>query len=156
MKFLKITILFSLISILLTSCNVKEVEIGNIKSFNIVNINKEFITVDLAAKVKNPNNFSFTISKVNLDISFNGIDLGKIDKVEKVKIAKNSNEVQHLVFKINLKHIKEESMLFIPSLLSSRAKIKVTGYIKARKLLLSKKIKIDYSKTTKISKDLFK
>jgi len=151
-------LLFLLIALIgfgfLSSCSVQEVEVGNIKSFNIVEIGSEYITIDISVPIKNPNNFSFTIKKVNLDVHFNGYDLGKIDKVEKVTIKKQSNEVQHLVFKLKLKDIMKGSMLFIPALLTNRAKIKVTGYIKASTyLLFSKKIKVDYNKKTKISKD---
>ena len=83
MKFLRVIILFAFSLSLLSSCEVKEVEVGNIKSFNILNIDDEYVTVDLTAKVKNPNNFSFTISKVDLDVTFNGVELGKINKVQK-------------------------------------------------------------------------
>ncbi len=134
-----------------TSCEVEEVELGNIESFNILNIDKENITIDIAAKIKNPNNFSFTISKVDLDVTFNGFDLGKINKIEKVRIKKNSNEIQHLVFKLKLKDVMKGSMLFIPALLTNKAKIKINGYVKASKFPISRKIDIDYNSSTKIS-----
>ncbi len=155
MRLIKIIIALFLLSTILSSCSVKEVEVGNIKSFNILNVTKEYITVDLAAKVKNPNNFSFTVSKVNLDVNFNGTKLGKINKVEQILIPKNSNEIQHLVFKLKLDNLIKGSLLFLPSLLTNKAKVKITGYIKARKFLLSKKIKVDYNKTTKVSQKLF-
>jgi LEA14-like dessication related protein len=147
--------IFSLFVFLLTfqSCEVKEVEVGNIKSFNIVNIDKEYVTIDLTAPINNPNNFSFTISKVNLDLTFNNVNLGKIDEVERLKIPKNSNEVQHLIFKLKLEQIMKGSMLFIPALLTNKAKIKVKGYVKASKFPFGKKIDVDYDKTTKISKE---
>ena len=151
-RFLLITITLSF-TLLFTSCEVKEVEVGSIQSFNIVNIDKEFVTIDITAKVKNPNNFSFTISKVNLDVSFNNVSLGKINKVKSVKIRKNSNELQHLIFKLKLEQITKGSLLFIPALLTNKAKIKVKGYIKASKFPYSKKINIDYNNTTKISKE---
>jgi len=156
MKFFKIIILLTLLLSILTSCEIKEVEVGNIKSFNILNIDEEYVTIDLTANVKNPNNFSFTISKVDLNVNFNGVELGKINKVQKIKIQKNSNDTQHLIFKLKLEHIMKGSMLFIPSLLTNRAKIKVTGYIKASKFIFGKKIKVDYNKTTKISQNLLK
>ncbi len=156
MRHIKLVIFFILSSVILNSCNVKEVEVGSIKSFNILNIDEEYVTIDLTADVNNPNNFSFTISKVDLDVSFNGVKLGKINKVEKIKIPKNSSQEQHLIFKLKLEHIMKGSMLFIPALLTNKAKIKVTGYIKAAKFPFGKKIKVDYNKTTKISQSLLK
>ncbi len=149
--FFSITII--ILGLSLYSCQVKEVQVSDIKSFNILNIDDKYVTIDITAKVNNPNNFSFTISKVNLDVNFNNVSLGTIDKVKSVRIKKNSNELQHLVFKLELKQIMKGSMLFIPSLLTNRAKIKVKGYIKASKFLFGKKIDIDYNKTTPISKD---
>lgn len=147
-----LVILLTLLFFSLNSCQIKEVEVGDIKSFNIINIDKEYVTIDIAINVKNPNNFSFTLSKVDLDLTFNSVHLGKIDEVEKVTIPKNSDTVQHLVFKLKMEHILKGSLLFIPSLLTNKAKIKVKGYIKTSKFPFSKKIEVDYHKTTPISK----
>ena len=152
-KILSILFVALLSSFLFSSCTVKEVEVGNIESFNIVKIDKEYVTVELAANVKNPNTFSFTISKVDLDVTFNGVYLGKINKVKDVRIPKKSNEVQHLEFKLKMENVVKGSMVFIPALLSNKAKIKVKGFVKASKFPFGKKIEIDYDKTTKITKD---
>lgn len=146
------TLLLILISVVLYSCQVKEVEVSDIESFRIVNIDDKYVTIDLAAKIKNPNNFSFTISKVDLDASFNGVSLGKINKVQDVRIKKNSNELQHLVFKIELKQITKGSLLFLSTLLTGKAKIKVKGFIKVTKFPFTKKIEVDYNKSTKFQK----
>ncbi len=154
----KILFTLTIITLGLTmySCQVKEVQVSEIKSFNILNIDDKYVTIDITAKVNNPNNFSFTISKVNLNVTFNKVDLGTINKVQSVRIKKKSNEIQHLIFKLELKQIMKGSMLFIPSLLTNRAKIKIKGYIKASKFPFGKKIDIDYNKTTQISKDFIK
>ncbi|MBN2668369.1 MAG: LEA type 2 family protein [Bacteroidales bacterium] len=146
------TIVFLVFTFFLYSCEVKEVEVGNLQSFNINEITKEYIEVVLAAPIKNPNNFGFTISDVDLDITFNGIALGKINKVKNVKIDANSDEVKHLVFRIQLDKLAKGGLLIVPSLLTNRAKVEVHGYVKARKFLFNKKIPVDYNKTTKISK----
>ncbi len=135
------------------SCSVKEVEVGNIQSFNILEINKEYIEVDITAPIKNPNNFSFRISDVDLNITVNDINLGNINKINPIHIPKQSESVQHLIFKIKLEQIAKGGLLLIPSLLSNKAKIKVKGHIKTSKFLFSKKIKIDYDKTTPILKN---
>jgi LEA14-like dessication related protein len=152
-KLIGISIISILLMFTLTSCEVKEVEFGNIESFNIVKIDQDYITVNIAARIKNPNSFGFTISKVDLDLSFNGFDLGKINKIKKVKVKKNSNDIKNLIFKIELKNIVKGSMLFIPALLTNKVKIKITGYVKASKFPISKKIEVNYNQNTKISKD---
>ncbi len=138
---------------ILSSCSVQDVEVGSIQSFRVLEINKEFIEVDITAPVKNPNNFSFKISDVDLNITFNDIDLGKINKIKSIHIPKKSENVQHFVFKIKLEQVTAGGLLLIPSLLSNKAKIKAKGYIKTSKFPFSKKIKVDYNKTTPIFKD---
>ena len=147
-----ITILFSSI-FLLSSCDVKEVELVNIDSFNIVSIEKEDITIDVVAQIKNPNNFSFSITKVDLDIKFNNYFLGKINEIKKVSIKKNSNELQHLIFTFKLKDVMKGTIVFLPALLTNQANIEINGYVKASSFLMSKKIKVNYNKKTKISKE---
>ena len=149
---LYITSLFILV-FLFSSCNVKEVELVNIDSFNIVSIEKENITIDVVAQINNPNNFSFSITKVNLDITFNNFFLGKINKIKKVNIKKNSNELQHLIFTFKLKDVMKGTIVFLPALLTNQAEIGITGYVKASSFLISKKIEVDYNKKTKISKE---
>lgn len=146
-----ITLIFSIF--ILSSCDVKEVELVNIDSFNIVSIEKEDITIDVIAQIKNPNNFSFSITKVDLDIKFNNFFLGKINEIKKVNIKKNSNELQHLVFKFKLKDVMKGTIVFLPALLTNQANIEITGYVKASSFLVSKKIEIEYNKKTKISKE---
>ncbi len=143
---------FISIILLLVSCQVKEVEVGSIKSFKIVNIDKSQITIDLEVPIKNPNSFSFTINDVSLDLSFNDVPLGTIKKVEPVRIEKNSNQSQHLIFQLDVEQISKGSLLFIPSLLTNKANIKAKGYIKAAKFPFGKKIPVDYDKSTKIIK----
>lgn len=152
-KIFSIIILCISSSIFLSSCDVKEVEVGEIQSFNILKIDKEYVTVDIAANMRNPNTFSFTISQVDLDVTFNGVYLGKINKVKDVRIPKNSDELQHLEFKLKMENIVKGSMVFLPALLSNKAKIKIKGFVKASKFPFGKKIEVDYDKTTKFTKD---
>ncbi len=143
-----ILLIFSLT--ILSSCSVKDVEVGNIQSFNVLEINKEYIEIDITAPVKNENNFSFRISDVDLNVTFNGIDLGKINKIKPIRILKKSESIQHLVFKIRLEQVAKGGLLFISSLLANKAKLKVKGYVKTSKFIFSKRIKVDYNQTTPI------
>ena len=144
---------FILLSLLFISCDIKEVELVNIESFNIVSIEKEYVTVDVVSQIQNPNNFSFSITKVDLDITFNNYFLGKINEVKKVTIKKNSSDIHHLIFKFKLKDVMKASIVFLPAMLTNKANIKISGYVKASSFLISKKIEVNYNKKTKISKE---
>jgi len=151
MKYLSLILLISL-TFILTSCDIKEVEVGKLESFKIVEITKDYITLDIAAPLKNDNNFAFTIQKAQLDISFNNIPLGKIDKIKKVRVAKKSNDVHHLEFRVPLKEMLKGGLLSIPALLSNKANVKVKGFIQASTwFIFTKKIDVNYSKRVKLT-----
>ena len=139
---------------LITSCEVQDVKIGKLESFNIVNITKDFITIDIAVPVDNPNNFGFAIQKAKLDITMNKVALGSIDKIKKVRIAKNSNDIHHFVFRLPFNKMMNGGLLSIPALLTGRAHIKITGFVKASTwLLFTKKIEVNYDKRIRIGKN---
>ncbi len=146
---LQLSFLF-LIIMLLPSCQVKDIKVGDIQSFQIEEITKDYILVNLAIPVQNDNAFSFTVSKVDLTISVNEINLGKIEEITPIRIPKKSSVVQQFVFQFKLADLDKESVLLIPALLSNEAKMGVKGYMKASKFLFSKKIDVNYHKETRI------
>lgn len=151
----RLVLLFTLSILLFTSCKFKEVIVGDVKDVSISEMTKEYVAVDIFLPIKNPNNFSFKISKIDLDIALNGISLGKINKLEKVKVAANSNDTHKIKIKVKLKDISKGSMAFLGAMLSNRAKLKLKGYVKANAFLVgSKKIEVDMNKSVKLFKDL--
>ena len=153
---MKNTVIIFIISMFLfTSCGFKDVIVGDVKNIAISEMTDEYVAVDLFLPIKNPNNFAFKISKINLDISLNGVDLGKAYKLEKVKVEANSNDTHKFTIKVKLKSVANGSMAFLGAMLSNKAKLKLKGYIKANAFLLgSKKIDVDMDKSVKLFKDL--
>ena len=148
-------VLISIISIFIfSSCQVKEITIGNIEGISIVEMNKDYIDVDIMIPIKNPNNFGFKVTKADVNIEMNGVSLGKISKFKKVKIPANSNDTHKFSVRVKMKDLKQGGIAFLGSFLSNKAGLNMTGYIKARSFLVSKKIDIDYNKRVKLSKDL--
>jgi len=151
---LKLFILAILSTIIFTSCDVKEITIGDIEGISIVEMNKDYIDVDILIPIKNPNNFGFKITKADINLEMNGVSLGKISKFKKVKIPANSNDTQKFSVRVKMEDIKQGGLAFLGSLLSNKAGIDMKGYIKARSFLITKKIDVDYNKSVKLFKDL--
>ena len=151
----KIVLIFIASIFIFTSCKFKEVVIGDVQNIAISEMTDEYVAVDLFMPIKNPNNFAFKISKVNLDISLNGIDLGKAYKMTKVKVPANSSDTYKFTVKIKLKNVANSSMAFLGAMLSNKAKLKLKGYVKANAFLVgSKKFDVDMDKSVKLFKDL--
>lgn len=148
-------ILFIVSIFLFSSCKFKEVTIGEVKNIAINEMTKEYVAVDLFLPINNPNNFSFKVSKINLDISLNGVELGNAYKLEKVKVPANSNDTYKFTVKVKLKNMANSSMAFLGALFSNRVKLKLKGYVKANAFLIgSKKIDVDVDKSVKLFKNM--
>jgi LEA14-like dessication related protein len=149
MKYLTI---FTIAVFILTSCNIKDVEVGKIESVSIKELTKEHISLELMVPVKNNNDFSFTISDVNLDLSLNNVALGKVNKTSKLKIPANSNSVHPFEVEIKFSKLADNPLSLFSSLISNKIGLKAKGYIKARKFLIWKKYPIDENQSVKLFK----
>ena len=147
--------LIAILSVLfLSSCEVKDITVGNIESISIVEMNKDYIDVDIMIPIKNPNNFGFKVTKADINLEMNGVSLGKISKFKKVKIPANSNDTHKFSVRVKMEDMKQGGLAFLGSLLSNKAGLNMKGYIKARSFLLTKKIDVDYNKNVKLFKNL--
>jgi LEA14-like dessication related protein len=133
----------------LSSCiSLKPVEFQGIESFQIIDQTDTSANVDITVRIKNPNNYKLTIKKVDLDATLNKKLVGKINHTVKLTIPKNSEKSYILRLNADLTQIRR----MIPTLIfSSTALVNIKGDIKARALLIPKKIKLDVSQ--KVSKD---
>ncbi|PIP53821.1 MAG: hypothetical protein COX07_08645 [Bacteroidetes bacterium CG23_combo_of_CG06-09_8_20_14_all_32_9] len=152
LKYIKNLLLICISLLLLASCTIREVEIGKIESVSIKDITKEHIALNLMVPVKNNNNFAFTISEVNLDLTLGNVALGKVKQDTKLKIPANSNSIQTVGIDVKFSKLAENPMLLITSVLKNRVNLKANGYIKVRKFLFNKKYKIDENQSVKLFK----
>jgi len=151
----KVVLIFIVSIFIFTSCKFKEVTIGDVQNIAIAEMTDEYVAIDLFLSINNPNNFAFKISKINLEIFLNGVDLGKAYKISKVKVPSNSNDTYKFTIKVKLKSVANGSMAFLGAMLSNKAKLKLNGYIKAKAFVVgSKKIDVNMNKSVKLFKDL--
>ena len=147
----KLFLIFTVLT-LLTSCKIREVEIGKIEGVSLKEITKEYVTLELMVPVRNNNNFSFTISDVNLDLTLSNVSLGKVKKAKKIKIPANSNATQTMEFDIKFSKLADNPLTLLSSVLKNKVDLKASGYIKVRKCLMWKKFKVDENQSVKLFK----
>jgi LEA14-like dessication related protein len=133
----------------MASCiSLKPVEFQGIESFQLINMTDTTAEVDVLVKIKNPNNYKLVIKKVDLDATLNKKLIGKINHSVKLTIPKNSEQPYTLRLNADLAQIRR----MLPSLIfTNAAQVNIKGDIKARALLIPKKIKLDV--TQKVSKN---
>jgi LEA14-like dessication related protein len=146
-----ILILF-ILSTIFTSCTIQEVEIGKVDGINLKDLTKDHISLELMVPIKNNNNFSFTISDVNLDLSLNNIALGKVKKCTRLKIPANSSAIQPFEFDIKFSKLVDNPMSLLASVIKNKVGFKATGYIKVRRFVFSKKFDVNENQAVKIFK----
>jgi len=140
------------LSVFISSCSIKEVEIGKIEGINLKDLTKEHISLELMVPIKNNNNFAFTISDVNLDLSLNNTALGKVKKCTKLKIPANSSAVQPFSFDIKFSKLVDNPISLISSVIKNKVDLKANGYIKVKRFIFTKKYNIDENQAVKLLK----
>lgn len=139
--------------LLFSSCNedFQELTFSGIESVRVIKMSREGVEAEISAKIKNPNSSSFKIYKSELDVTLNGINCGKANITNNVKIKGNSEKTY--VFKIR-SNLSALNMADLPKVLSmamsKNAKVGLKGNLRAGKFLIKKDYPIEYSKTVNL------
>jgi LEA14-like dessication related protein len=88
-----IFILLSISSISLFSCgDFQDVSFNGIENVRIISLTQHGAEAEITAKIKNPNNVSFTIYPVDLDVVLGGMNAGKAHISGRTKIKAHSEK----------------------------------------------------------------
>ncbi len=139
----------------LVSCGeIKDVEFGKIEQARILNANIKALEAEFMVQIKNPNNFGFTVTKSDLDLSINGKKLGKVKLKNNVHIKANSNEAQTFTITSDLSESGAGGLPALMSIIQSRSpRIRLQGHLKVRSFLFfSKKIPVDVEQAIPLGK----
>ncbi|MFH2144073.1 MAG: LEA type 2 family protein [Bacteroidota bacterium] len=144
-------ILLLIITILFVGCKIQEVNIGDVQGIKFKELNKQAVNLEIQMPIENPNNFKFSITKVDLDIAINKSELGKVKKIKKIVIPANSNEIHSFLIEVEYKKLMAGTVSIIGGLLKNKTEFKIDGYIKVRAFgFVSKKIKIHENNSVKL------
>jgi LEA14-like dessication related protein len=149
---MKYFLILIIISAFFTSCTIKDVEVGKIEGVSIKDLTKDHISLELMIPIKNENNFAFTISDINMELSLNHVSLGQVKKCSKLKIPANSNEVHSFDLDIKFSNLTENPLALVSMVIKNKIDLKAKGYIKARKCIFIKKYNIDENQSVKLFK----
>ena len=146
-------ILISITSFLFSSCGeYQEVTFSSLESMKMLKLSPNGVEAEIKAKIKNPNNTSFTIYKSEMDVTINGMITGKAHLEKNVRIKKNSEDTYLFMIKSDFSSL---SITDIPKIIamamSKNVKIGLKGNLKAGKLFLKKNFPVDITKSVPLS-----
>ena len=139
--------IIALIVMILGSCSVQNIDIGNPTGIEPEEVSLKAIRLKVFVPIENPNNFSFKIRSVDLDLLVNGRNVGKVNKMDKVKIAANSNETYTVSFEITPADALTNVLYLMGELQNRSPELEVQGTVTVSKLGIPKKIKVNHKQS---------
>ncbi|MBQ2574625.1 MAG: LEA type 2 family protein [Bacteroidales bacterium] len=144
----RITILlfaFSMAIIGMNSCNIQEVSVGTPKDVKVNNLSLSGISIGGKIPITNPNTFGFNVKGVKLNVSVNDIPIGCLNKKERIHISPKSNNAYQINYDASFKDIVKDPVALTNALTRGSATLKLSGYVKVSKFIVSKKIKVEHT-----------
>lgn len=133
------------VMMMMSSCyNFKEVSVLGIKSFKIKKITTKEMDTELSVSIKNPNEFGFYIYSGKANVYFSNLSLGKATLEKQIYIPARSTGTYTLLLHTTFDKISMQDIINSIGL-SHIGKVKIDGHIKVGKFFfIRKKIKVDY------------
>lgn len=142
------------ITLLLSACEVQEVDLVAIDDIKVVKLEKNYMQFDVKARLDNPNAFNIKMMNSDLDLFLEGVQVGKAKLMNPVKILKKTEK--QYSFGVEATDINQSKLMpiLLKTALTGKLKVQVKGYVKGKVSLVSKKVKIDMKDTVEIGKDI--
>lgn len=131
-------------SITLFSCSVQNIDIGNPTGVEPEELSMKAVRLKIFIPIDNPNTFSFNIKKVDLDLFVNGRNVGKVNKMEKIKIPAKSKDTYPVTFEIKPKDALTNVLFLIGEIQKRNPELEVKGIVTVSKFGLPKRIKVNH------------
>lgn len=135
------------ISILLSSCAFNKLNIGQPEYLEVEELSMQAVRLKVYIPIENPNNISFNVKNLNLDLILNGKNVGKVKKLKKTKILKNSKHTYPFSFELTTKDALTNIIYLIAELQRRNPELEVEGSVTVSKIGVFKKIKIDHKES---------
>ncbi len=141
MTLLRVFFLISLTgSVLLSSgcTRIEEVEVGDIKNFELIRFTGSGIEFEMDVPVENPNRYRVRVTEADLDIFYDGINLGNIANPRNIAIPGRSSGVYSLTGTLYLESLTGGSSSLMSIFFQKSADIEIKGSLKMRAFLYSR------------------
>jgi LEA14-like dessication related protein len=122
-----------------TACSFQPITFNNVENAKLGAVSQTGVEADITVRIKNPNHVSVTVYKSEMELSLNGVNVGKAYISQNVRIKGNSEEPYTFKIKADFSKL---SLAELPKLisiaLSKNAKIGLKGNLKGGKLFMKK------------------
>lgn len=136
--------IIGVISIVLFSCSVQNINIGNPSGVEPEELSMKAVRLKIHIPIENPNSFSFNIKKVDLDLFVNGRNVGKVNKLDKIKIPAKSKETYPVSFEITPKDALTNVLFLVAEMQKRNPELEVKGTVTVSKFGIPKRIKVNH------------
>jgi len=143
-----IFLFIAICTITLSSCgDFKEITFSGIENVKIIKMSQQGIQAEISAKIKNPNKMAFHIYPTDLDATLNGMNAGKAELTNNIRIKPNSEDVYVFKIESNFSNLTLTDLPKLMSILNSKsARIGLKGNLKVGKLFFRRSYPVDFSK----------
>jgi len=146
--------LFLIVAVaLFSSCSLKPISFGGVQDSKVNSLTQKGVEAEFGVKIKNPNKFGFRIYKTDLDVTVNGISLGKAGLKKKVKIKANSDNVSTFVVSSDFSKLNFTELPKLMAMANGKnVTITVKGALRVGNLFYKKTFPLDISQKVNLSK----
>ena len=137
-------LVLSMIIVGMNSCSIQEVSVGTPRDMKVNNLSLSGISISGKIPIDNPNKFGFNVKGVKLNVTVNDIPIGCFNKKEKIHIKPKSNNAYSINYDVSFKDIVKDPITLTNAFAKGNVNLKLSGYVKVSKFIVSKKIKVDY------------
>ena len=134
--------------IMFSGCSYKDVEYRSIEGVGIEKWDGDLVQIAINVKVFNPNNYTIKITDADLKATFNNNDLGNVRLVNTIKLDANAETVQKVVCEVSSQKILAQVPM---AFLTGNSKLRLTGDLKTKVFLFSKRIPVDIAQDIDLS-----
>lgn len=149
-------LLAALFILVFSSCGkFQEVTFSGLEGMKLIKLSEKGVEAEITARIKNPNKTAFTIYKSDMDVTVNGMNVGKAHLDNNVKIKKNSEESYIFNIKTDFSNLSITDIPKVIGMAMSRSvTIGIKGKLKAGKLFMKREFPVDM--TQNVPLDLHK
>ncbi len=144
MNSFKQIILLFLLTIVLSSCAVQQIELVRVEDFKVKSFNSKGASVEVKARIKNPNKFGFKVKGSDLNLFVGNNEVGKVTLKDKIKIKPNAEETYTFVLQSDLAKLAGNALMGgLGMLTQGSLNVKVKGDLKIGKAFVTKRIPVN-------------
>jgi len=144
--------LFAFLMIISTGCmQYEDVDIGRVEQFSVSKFEKDAIEIDVAMRIKNPNNYKITITGSDFDVFMDDKNMGTAKIKNAIVLPAESDELQTFTVQTDQNLLMKGGISSLFSMLGKRSpEVRLKGEIKAKARFLSKTFPVDITERVKL------